>query len=105
MFCLLFFYLSVFQDLTVYIFAIFSIGKKRQVNIVSVTHYFDFQQDCVIYVVMQNGDAYVDLNTLGEAINRVKRPMGTRRAPGQHCQHIKLKNPDFVNGRPPSVIA
>lgn len=43
-------------------------------------------------------DAYADLNTLGEAINRVKRPLGTRRAPGQHCQHIKLKNPDFKNG-------
>lgn len=46
----------------------------------------------------QSDDAYADLNTLGEAINRVKRPLGTRRAPGQHCQHIKLKNPDFKNG-------
>lgn len=51
-----------------------------------------------ILLFLKSDDAYVDLNTLGEAINRVKRPLGTRRAPGQHCQHIKLKNPDFRNG-------
>ena len=50
------------------------------------------------FFFLKSDDAYVDLNTLGEAINRVKRPLGTRRAPGQHCQHIKLKNPDFRNG-------